>query len=51
MKTISAIYSNIMTSLNDDWLSCPDGSADIEDGTVKYLFKIVHFYIILTNIV
>lgn len=37
MKTISAIYSHIMTSLNDDWLSCPDGSADMEDGAVKYI--------------
>lgn len=35
MKTISAIYSNILTSLNDDWLSSPEGSDDLEEGTVS----------------
>ncbi len=38
MKTISAIYSNILTTLNDDWLSCVEGSTDVEDGTVSIYF-------------
>lgn len=30
MKTISAIYSHCLTTLNDDWLSSPEGSVETE---------------------
>lgn len=36
MKTISAIYSHCLTSLNDDWLSSPEGNGDMEEGAAKY---------------
>ncbi|CEP19150.1 hypothetical protein [Parasitella parasitica] len=35
MKTVSAIYSHCRTSLNDDWLSSPEGSADIDESAMK----------------
>jgi hypothetical protein len=35
MKTISAIYFRCLTSLNDDWLSNPEGSGDMEEGAVS----------------
>lgn len=35
MKTISAIYARCLTSLNDDWLSSPEGNNDMEDGAVS----------------
>lgn len=45
MKTVSAIYSHCPTSLNDEWLSTPEGSVDTEDTTVKY-----YFFLLLTRI-
>lgn len=38
MKTISAIYARCLTSLNDDWLSSPEGNGDMEDGAVCIYF-------------
>ncbi|KAG1087999.1 hypothetical protein G6F42_020416 [Rhizopus arrhizus] len=35
MKTISAIYAHCLTSLNDDWLSSPEGSADMDESAMK----------------
>ncbi|KAI7903636.1 uncharacterized protein BX663DRAFT_507156 [Cokeromyces recurvatus] len=35
MKTISAIYAHCVTSLNDDWLSCPEGCIDIEESAAE----------------
>ncbi|KAI8971229.1 hypothetical protein BDB01DRAFT_510078 [Pilobolus umbonatus] len=35
MKTISAIYSNCMTKLDDNWLSSAEGSIDIEEAAMK----------------
>ncbi|KAI7889509.1 uncharacterized protein EV154DRAFT_514478 [Mucor mucedo] len=35
MKTISAIYARCLTSLNDDWLSSPEGNSDMEEGAMK----------------
>ncbi|KAL9538658.1 hypothetical protein MBANPS3_010767 [Mucor bainieri] len=35
MKTISAIYAHCLTSLNDDWLSSPEGSADMDESAIK----------------
>lgn len=35
MRTISAIYSHCLTSLNDDWLSTSEGPVDIEDAIVR----------------
>lgn len=35
MKTISAIYSHCLTSLNDDWLSSPEGNADMDESAVS----------------
>jgi hypothetical protein len=35
MKTISSIYSHCLTSLNDDWLSSPEGNGDLEEGAMK----------------
>ncbi|KAI9484133.1 MAG: hypothetical protein EXX96DRAFT_166153 [Benjaminiella poitrasii] len=35
MKTVSAIYSHCVTSLNDDWLSRPEGNTDVEESVVS----------------
>jgi hypothetical protein len=35
MKTISAIYAHCLTSLNDDWLSSPEGSTDMDENAVS----------------
>ncbi|KAI8645242.1 hypothetical protein BD408DRAFT_441073 [Parasitella parasitica] len=35
MKTISAIYFHCQTSLNDDWLSSPEGSVDVDESAMK----------------
>ncbi|KAG1457391.1 hypothetical protein G6F56_006616 [Rhizopus delemar] len=46
MKTISSIYSHCLTSLNDDWLSTPDGPVDTEDTTIKekHLRTLIRLY-------
>lgn len=41
MKTISAIYAHCLTSLNDDWLSSPEGSADMDESAVSGMASIV----------
>ncbi|KAG2229778.1 hypothetical protein INT48_005305 [Thamnidium elegans] len=35
MKTISSIYAHCLTSLNDDWLSSPEGNGDMEEGAMR----------------
>lgn len=42
MKTISAIYSHCLTSLNDDWLSSPEGNADMDESAVSNQLKTPH---------
>ncbi|KAG1147525.1 hypothetical protein G6F37_003751 [Rhizopus arrhizus] len=46
MRTISAIYSHCLTSLNDDWLSTSEGPVDIEDAIIreKHLRTLVRLY-------
>ncbi|ORE14601.1 hypothetical protein BCV71DRAFT_48714 [Rhizopus microsporus] len=46
MKTVSAIYSQCPTSLNDEWLSTPEGSVDTEDTTLKekHLRTLIRLY-------
>ncbi|KAI9254396.1 hypothetical protein EDC94DRAFT_241005 [Helicostylum pulchrum] len=35
MKTISAIYAHCLTSLNDDWLSSPEGNGEMEEAALR----------------
>lgn len=45
MKTISSIYARCLTSLNDEWLSSPEGNGDMEEGAVCIFYVLLKHYI------